>query len=320
MTTTIYKCKYCENTFLFKEDFLAHEHRIFISDKTLPLTNYCAKFYALNFLSLEKPKIYRPLFNKFSNKLSKLFFNYSFKAIGGELRHFTLNSLSRQYLQDNIEKQTVYEAIINSRYCNRASFWKKWENLSKKEASKEYLLDLAANIFINLDFPANCGGKNWAKIADIALSYAKKEISPTIFVDTCWGLEHNSASFFDKRWKIPSCLPTLLDAGRSENTAVFYHALTEEEETLKKELLPFIPFTNMETYLTKLIYPWNVGDTVNFKELYHSSLIHSGIIKEIDNTFCSILTTDNQIALVRHFNILESHQIPDNKKIHTYVF
>ena len=45
---------------------------------------------------------------------------------------------------------------------------------------------------------APVGGENWAIIAETLLYRERGQISSIIFLDTVWGLEHNTGTYFSK--------------------------------------------------------------------------------------------------------------------------
>jgi hypothetical protein len=46
--------------------------------------------------------------------------------------------------------------------------------------------------------------------------YETDELTPLMFVDTCWGLQHNGGAYFDKAWPTKG-LKNVLDANLAED-------------------------------------------------------------------------------------------------------
>ena len=61
------------------------------------------------------------------------------------------------------------------------------------------------------------GGPLWGQAADIAYQYAKGEIGDTLFIDSCFDLQHNNGSLFTKTHVIPRGFSKWLDA-RAESS------------------------------------------------------------------------------------------------------
>jgi hypothetical protein len=74
------------------------------------------------------------------------------------------------------------------------------------------------------------GGPPWAGIAETLWRYEVGIYSPTTFIDTCWGQQHNGGSFFNKVWS-PSGLQTVLDAKQIGDAAYLATLATDETRT-----------------------------------------------------------------------------------------
>jgi len=68
-----------------------------------------------------------------------------------------------------------------------------------------YCYDLA-EIFGNIGWGSAYGGKSWAKITVNLIQRLEGERSKTVFIDTCWHLQHNSNIYLNKLIHLDSTL------------------------------------------------------------------------------------------------------------------
>ncbi|MGH9243349.1 MAG: peptidylprolyl isomerase [Acidimicrobiales bacterium] len=87
---------------------------------------------------------------------------------------------------------------------SRAGWYDARRRLGQRDA-----LEMAQRVFEDLG--AGYGGDSWAQPTRLLRAFVTHEISPTVFADQCFTLEHNNGALFDKYWD--TCeFPTVLDA------------------------------------------------------------------------------------------------------------
>jgi hypothetical protein len=264
MPTTFYKCPNCGKVSTDKTQVLqgACQCRDSLEGSFLPLAKKCSEFYALSFLTLEKPTEFKSKFQDFSSKLAEEFLDYTVKVTGGESRHFKSTESNRQHIKTLPEPMqnflTTYHGGMRKTTCTE------WLKL-KSQYSNAQLLEFSKNVFDFCEFPGGYGGSSWANICRVALQFAKGETTPVIFVDCCWGLHHNGQVFLDKDYQIPHCLSILLESGRSENIEPIYQVLSNSSDQTHKELAaqlkPYVKIKEQPTIIEDIV-PWQVGSTV----------------------------------------------------------
>jgi len=259
MPTKLYTCTGCGRTATlpFEPQFNYCDCPKKETNISLPLTQYCSKYYALSYLALEKPLEFAPKFQEFSATLAQEFFDYTVRATGGEVRNFSFNEETRAVLESL--PTDISEFIIDHQSCLRKHMYTDWVALKSKFTEIE-LLGFAQKMFNEGKWRQGFGGESWGKICDLAIQFAKKEITPVIFVDTCWGLHHNGNVFLDKEYRIPVDLTDLLDAGRAEKMSVVYKYLSDE--SLKSELSKILDLPEPKIEIHEA--PWEIGSTIWF--------------------------------------------------------
>lgn len=58
----------------------------------------------------------------------------------------------------------------------------------------------AAEVYSELPWDGNYGGRSWALIATLAADYFEGMVKARTFVDRCWTIQHNGGAVFDKAW------------------------------------------------------------------------------------------------------------------------
>jgi hypothetical protein len=188
----------------------------------LNLPQHASDFYLLTAANIDYPeniKIKLKLRQE-TEFLAEQFSAYLDMVIGGEIRHFPRQCAAyrdnptetRDSLTQSAKALLTY--ILHECPIDRNEAWADWRAIRKKhgiaflEASIELLsLDWGGHVY---------GGKTWAGAGKVLLSYLTGEISATTFVDTAWGLQHNSDVIFDKLWSITD-LKELLEANLNDN-------------------------------------------------------------------------------------------------------
>jgi hypothetical protein len=177
----------------------------------LPLAQLAAEFYILMDLYLKKTDEGR--FTDFVTQWLPVFTNYTDMVLGGELRHG--KGLLEQFSNCESESGPLVELIMHCLDARRGKAWYEWKAFRREHGVSA--LVWAADCF--RCFPrSSMGGKRWATIAD-QLQYLEAGFTtPVLFMDTCWGLEHNGGCYFNKMpsWN-RSGLREVLDANLRED-------------------------------------------------------------------------------------------------------
>lgn len=158
----------------------------------LDLNQYAADFYILYWLSLDG--LDDGLFEENVGYLADEFSRYTDMACGGEFRHIGWCWNGRTKVQ-----QEIIDGLIQpKRHGNpvdRKEFWSRWFWFRKAHgtAALEWIHDAFKGIR-----QKGYGGRNWAEITQMLILYEQLKLSPTAFVDFCFGLQHNNGSYFNK--------------------------------------------------------------------------------------------------------------------------
>ena len=120
--------------------------------------------------------------------------NYTDMVIGGELRHVV-----SKCGKDPI----LVESLSTLRQTLRNDAWVKWWAIRKQYGLEA--LELAVKAFKK--GKNNLGGPRWATITRVLLAMLRGEISKTMFLDTCFCMQHNGGQYFSKLsgwygWKV----------------------------------------------------------------------------------------------------------------------
>ena len=188
------KCKLCGSVFVcpcWTEGNIAQKGWG-ITSEDIVLKQTAADFYLLYNVWLDDQD--DNLFLPYAHKIASLFATYTDMIIGGELRHMP-TLFAHPILRDAIND------IVARSYSpgqSRSLMWFEWSDLRAKYGLDA--LDWACSLFRSYT-NHSCGGEPWARITELLQLYLKKEISPVLFVDMCFGLEHNGGGYFDKLWR-----------------------------------------------------------------------------------------------------------------------
>jgi hypothetical protein len=169
-------------------------------------------------------------FMKRTSRLADMFSSYADMVIGGELR-YTLSHISNadEELSDELQEHLVYS--MNG--VGRGEAWESWYRFRQKIGTPA--LHMAEDAFQAFGDGSSYGGPKWAYIVRTLRMYEEAEITPTTFVDMCWGLEHNGGQFFGKLWSTYR-LQTVLDANVQENMPDLFRYADPEIAKLYSEV------------------------------------------------------------------------------------
>jgi hypothetical protein len=192
----------------------------------LKLSQQAAKFYLL--MDLEIDGLDGGRFQKLLDSLLPQFVAYTDMAVGGELRH------------SNAKKQIVNGAPLPLRRAlsdgtlpsHRHEAWRGWYRFRRHYGT--LALQWAQDTF-HLFTGGGFGGPKWANIAHILHLYETEEITPLTFVDTCWGLQHNGGTYFNKAWGIGGLQDVLDSKQASDIPSLLYHATPGVREFYNKK-------------------------------------------------------------------------------------
>lgn len=160
-------------------------------DKNISLPRLAADFYLLYQLSIEDadPK---GVFKVHLEYLEAQFSRYTDMAVGGEVRH-TTGSVS-----DSLVSPPLRMALQNGTLPrSRNSSWHGWRKFRLRFGTAA--LQWAEKAFGHIK-SGGIGGKKWVTIANTLRLYEEEKLTPTMFVDICFGLQHNNGIYFNKAW------------------------------------------------------------------------------------------------------------------------
>ncbi len=121
-----------------------------------------------------------------TTRLDRSFRGYLDMIIGGELRH---------------HRATRTSTLKNS---SRKGAWNEWHAI--RAAGGTQILRDAVKLFEDFD-SCSYGGAAWAQIARTLLDRETGRLSPALFVEKCFMLQHNGGSLFDKMaWQVSNPL------------------------------------------------------------------------------------------------------------------
>jgi len=90
----------------------------------------------------------------------------------------------------------------------------------------------AEKLFRSGSWQTNYGGEAWSKITQVLLHRELGKLTAHTFVDSCWGLHHNTGSYFNKWWDTSYLLDTL-----NENLAGEYCSMTSRASSYIRDLM-----------------------------------------------------------------------------------
>ena len=178
-------------------DYIGKEYTNLLKSWDVPyalnVTRVAADFYLLYQMHLDGEN--QEMLDSFLKKVVPIFVNYTDMAIGGELRHVYSRVNTAKAFKDG-EVGLEYDKLIQRCDVSRANAWRQWkvsrdeQGLAAVEACRDY--------FNLMGMRVGFGGKLWGNIADTLLMYLKGELSDVLFLDLCFGLEHNGGKYLNK--------------------------------------------------------------------------------------------------------------------------
>lgn len=176
--------------------------------KNLDLRKAAADFYLLYDLYIDEDD--EGQFQQMFQWLLNQFIAYTDMAVGGELRHAKNRVLNAKIPLPL--KRAMRDGTIP---MSRHDAWKGWRFFRMNYGAKA--LDWAVQVFLEFS-GGGYGGPRWSNIANVLRQFEGEELTPIIFVDTCWGLQHNGGIYFNKAWGTHG-LKEVLDANLASNYA-----------------------------------------------------------------------------------------------------
>ena len=175
-------------------------------DSKLDLNTEIADFYLLYKASLEGK--FEETFQAKLEILTEQFVAYTDMVIGGEIRHLSATK--------SLPKP-LYEALAGGESStiipkhSRHAAWMGWYQFRLKYGT--IAIKWVEDGF-KLFKGSSYGGPPWANIAKVLRLYEESQLTPLMFVDTCWGLQHNNGSYFNKVWHPSPMLLHLMNCVR----------------------------------------------------------------------------------------------------------
>lgn len=168
-------------------------HDIWNLPTTLDLRPIAADYYLLYDLRLDDADEGR--YEAWMDANLATFVSYTDMVVGGELRH--AREMAQQVLRDG--SSPLHELILETGLPHdRGAAWHAWYDFRQTHGTDA--LRWATEIYAEWGSNGEngYGGAQWASISDTLLMYEEGLLTPTAFVDVCWGLEHNNGCYFSK--------------------------------------------------------------------------------------------------------------------------
>jgi hypothetical protein len=181
--------------------------------EALPLARKAADWYLLYSLWLDDNDE-TDRFMSLTRELCGQFAPYADMVVGGELRYTLGHVADAEYELP----EALYDVLrYNFNNASRSDAWEAWKTFRAQHATNALLW--AESAFESFGSNSHTyGGSKWAYIARTVRMYETGEITPIMFVDMCWGLEHNGGQFFGKLWNTFR-LKTVLDFNLNDDLA-----------------------------------------------------------------------------------------------------
>ena len=185
-------------------------------------------YYLLLLATLYDEDKYSDYSKYMTDRLVTQFTRYTDMAIGGEIRHMT----HRTHLPTRLRHALADGTLANG----RNSAWEGWYWLRKRYGTVA-LRWIVKAYNEGFRWKSGYGGEPWGNIAKTLLLWEEGKISDTVFVDTCWGLQHNGGKYFDKWWSTGG-LQYSLDSNQEGNyCALIPQASTRVRQLITKEMM-----------------------------------------------------------------------------------
>jgi len=178
-------------------------------DEEYDIEEYCgspsiirrlATFYVLDGLSSVDPQLeeIRSAHHQLSATLAEEFLNYTIMACLGEARHADNHAGGF----GELSSEAYSLAMLLSQYSDmRGKLYARHRKIVDV-LGKEKTLELCFEIFSALEWEGKYGGEPWAQIAQTGLMYLRKQMTPTVYIDTVVNLEHHNECYLDKYYNL----------------------------------------------------------------------------------------------------------------------
>ena len=153
-------------------------------------TAAAAEFYLLYALNLRG--LDQGMFNEWMEVHLPVFKKYTDMVVGGELRHVIQQGAS----EENLQYLAWSDLCPEPHPSSREAMWKAWYGV-RQEWGIDALKD-AKIMFDSMGYSNAFGGELWGNIAENLIYLEEGQISPTLFIDLCFGLVHNGGVYLDK--------------------------------------------------------------------------------------------------------------------------
>ena len=186
-----------------------------------------ADFCILMQLTLDGVRGAREELEELVERVTPILERYTDMVIGGEARY--------TYRNAGQEPNPLTKALAGELASeHRARSWRLWKPFRERYGMEA--LEWAVKSFREMT-SAPVGGENWAIIAETLLYRERGQISPIIFLDTVWGLEHNTGIYFSKMpWRSDDGrLRQVLDGNLKGNFESFVRIASREVEKMWEE-------------------------------------------------------------------------------------
>lgn len=181
--------------------------------KRLNLSARAADYYLLLALNLDYPDntTVKTKLNNLESLLARQFSRYLKAAIGGEIRHVRHAQYikkSKGVPKDTPEIVFTLLSYIPGSALNRYQFWLEFKKILETHGEIPILEACKYLFSMPNHWEGAVGGKKWEVATQTLIDYLKGG-SKRIFVDTAWGLQHNSTIIYDKIWKTDGVMSVL---------------------------------------------------------------------------------------------------------------
>ena len=162
--------------------------------RALNIERVAGDFYTLLYLHLKGYEPAETKFQEFVGIYAGYFARYADLAVGGELRHCP------RMIPEGFEFQPEGSEIklghiTTGRGMSRSGSWCQWKG--RREHFGMEALDMAYAAFTSMGFNG-FGGHMWANITDNLRLYLSGQLTPVLFIDLAFGMEHNGGRFMNK--------------------------------------------------------------------------------------------------------------------------
>jgi hypothetical protein len=183
------------------------------------LPEAAADFYLLENLAAGGDQVAARKLARLETQLASEFVSYLDMAIGGELRYVT-----RHLGNDAIPRDLVcfFREICPG---HRGKAWLVWTVVRRALGLRA--LEIAEEVFADTRWSEHFGGGAWASVTGLLRRHLEGEVSPRIFVDQCFSLEHNTGSVFNKLYDTSKLSRVLVAQSEDDYERLLAHASDE---------------------------------------------------------------------------------------------